>query len=194
MKGALFPFNQRKRETFAAAVERQEPAIVNLRCVRLGFKKQAAGRACMRGASSGRMVISSSRNLDLGSARSSHAAAGTASARGGRADAAVESVRVEGGGVAAVQRDARRDVVGASETSDLRSKVLTVAEEVQRIKEYALELEKDNASLKKVRCSAQHHAPARSPQMQPRVLTRHISNLVLLQPSASTCWAGVWGS
>ena len=49
MKGALFPFNQRKRETFAAAVERQEPAIVNLRCVRLGFKKQAAGRACRRG-------------------------------------------------------------------------------------------------------------------------------------------------
>jgi hypothetical protein len=146
-----------------------------------------------------RMVISSSRNLDLGSARSSHAAAGTASARGGRADAAVESVRVEGGGVAAVQRDVRRDVVGASETSDLRSMVLTYTEEVQRIKEYvqkhfALKLEKDNASLKQVRCSAQHHAPARSPQMQPRVLTRHISKLVLLQPSASTCWAGVWGS
>jgi hypothetical protein len=77
--------------------------------------------------------------------------------------------------------------------------VLTYTEEVQRIKEYvqkhfALKLEKDNASLKQVRCSAQHHAPARSPQMQPRVLTRHISNLVLLQPSASTCWAGVWGS
>jgi hypothetical protein len=85
-------------------------------------------------------------------------------------------------------------VVGASETSDLRSKVLTVAEEVQRIKEYALELEKDNASLKQVRCSARHHAPLRSLHMQARVLTRHISNWVLSQPSASTCWAGVWGS
>ena len=151
-----------------------------------------------------RMVIDSSRNLDrllaqLGSARSSHAAAGTASARGGRADAAVESVRVEGGGVAAVQRDVRRDVVGASETSDLRWKVLTYAEKVQILKECALkrhvlELEKDNASLKQVRCNAQHRAPARSPHMQPRVLTRRISNLVLSQPSASTCWAGVWGS
>ncbi len=90
-------------------------------------------------------------------------------------------------------------MVGASETSDLRSKVLTYAEKVQILKECALkrhvlELEKDNASLKQVRCSAQHHAPARSPHMQARVLTRHISNWLLSQPSASTCWAGVWGS
>ena len=99
-----------------------------------------------------------------------------------------------------------------AETSDLRSKVLTYAEKVQiikecalklekdnvslkqRMKEYVLELEKDNASLKQVRCSARHHAPARSPHMQARVLTRHISNWLLSQPSASTCWAGVWGS
>ena len=178
-----------------------------------GLNVRIAAAAAGSGVGDAGAEAGSSRgNLALGSARSSHAAAGTASARGGRADAAVESVRVEGGGVAAVQRDVRRDVVGASETSDLRSKVLTYAEKVQiikecalklekdnvslkqRMKEYVLELEKDNASLKQVRCSAQHHAPARSPHMQARVLTRHISDWVLSQPSASTCWAGVWGS
>jgi ferredoxin len=48
----------------------------------------------------------------------------------------------------------KRDVVSSSNISELRSKVLSCQEEVQKMKEYALELEQDNASLKKVRRAA----------------------------------------
>jgi hypothetical protein len=64
-----------------------------------------------------------------------------------------------------VQTNTRRDAVAASAASDLRSKVLTCAEEVQRIKEYALELENENSSLKQVHFAAHHHAPVASLQI-----------------------------
>jgi hypothetical protein len=48
----------------------------------------------------------------------------------------------------------KRDVVSSSNISELRSKVISCQEEVQKMKEYALELEQDNASLKQVRRAA----------------------------------------
>ena len=86
-------------------------------------------------------------------ARADHAAvAGSVGARVG--EAAPGSARVEGVSGGAGHRDVKRDVVSSSNISELRSKVISCQEEVQKMKEYALELEQDNASLKQVRRAA----------------------------------------
>jgi hypothetical protein len=122
-----------------------------------GMMAAASGRGV---GDAGADVVSARRQQALGTARSADsaagaavAAAGRASARGSREEAAPESARFDGG-AGAVQRDAKRDVVSASNISELRSKVVMCQEEVQKMKEYASELEQNNALLKQVSCAA----------------------------------------
>jgi hypothetical protein len=121
----------------------------------------------------GLMTASASSALPTASSTaSSGAAAEVASARrpqavvsaragDGAAAGREAAARADGG---AEQRDLRRDVVTASNISELRSKVVSCQEEVQKMKEYALELEQDNAALKQVRsatcaCASYHLQP-----------------------------------
>jgi hypothetical protein len=112
----------------------------------------AAAAAAGHGVSDSVAEVVSARRA-AGVARAADAAAaGSVGARVG--EAAPGSARVEGVSGGAGHRDVKRDVVSSSNISELRSKVLSCQEEVQKMKEYALELEQDNASLKKVRRAA----------------------------------------
>jgi hypothetical protein len=98
-------------------------------------------------------IMSARSSQVAGVARAADAAVtGSVSARVG--DAATGSARVESVSGGAGHRDVKRDVVSASNISELRSKVISCQEEVQKMKEYALELEQDNTSLKQVRRAA----------------------------------------
>lgn len=168
-----------------AGAPRPVPALdmagLNARIMAAAASSAAAGGVGDAGAG----AVSSRGNQAL----SGQAAAGPVSARGARADAAPNSARGEAAAVGAAQRDAKRDVVTASNISELRSKVLTCQEEVQRMKEYAVELERDNASLKQV-CSAAR----RSSCSCSCALTRPVSNSPLSPRSVISCLAGGWGS
>lgn len=127
-----------------------------------GLMAAASGRGV---GDTGAEVVSARRPQAVGSARSADcaAAAGHASGRGSKEEAAPDSSRFDGG-AAAVQRDVKRDVVSASNISELRSKVLMCQEEVQKMKEYASELEQNNALLKQVRCASKlAHTNNRTP-------------------------------
>jgi hypothetical protein len=161
-------------------VQRQVPAL-DLAGLNARMMAAAVSSAASGGSGDTGVETASRSNQVTGSARGSQSGAVITSARAAKSDVALDSARVEAVVPAAAQRDVKRDIVTASNISELRSKVLTCQEEVQRMKEYALELERENASLKQVGCASRGSSYCSDPDSRPHYL---VSNSALSHRSA----------